>query len=306
MSSWFDTETLERLGLRWSDSGHSVLFGELLGLSERVDRSLLALATAWSARVYHFPTFIAAHELQRLDYFRSFPHLVSFPVSLDQEEKNLESFVKGEVFTHEGGLQLTKTRPVREALTPAACYHLYIHEQGSSLTGARYYTTRNTCFRREAYYEPLRRQWSFSMREIVCMGSREEVTSFLTACRSQVEALLATVGLPVVWSHAQDPFFQPSTNPKYLSQRIHPTKTEAVFGGDLAIASINLHQDHFGATFAIERDTRAAYTGCVAFGIERWLYAVLLQHGISPRDWPAFALGQGKAPLARAALEATP
>ncbi|HWL85005.1 MAG TPA: aminoacyl--tRNA ligase-related protein [Polyangiaceae bacterium] len=287
MNSIVDVTALNALGLGWQESGQSVLSGKLLELEARVDQSFVALARAWNALEYRFPTFISAVELQKLDYFRSFPHLVSFPVSLDPEEANLEHFAR-EPLGPGGEVQLTKTRPVREVLTPAACYHIYIHEQSRSFDRPRYYTTRNTCFRREQYYEPLRRQWGFNMREIVCVGTLDEVKSFLTACSAQVDTLLSAVGLEVAWTAATDPFFQPSKNAKYIAQRVNPTKTEAIFGGDLAIASVNLHQDHFGHTFGLSRQGAPSFSGCVAFGIERWLHAVVAQHGLDANRWPSF------------------
>jgi seryl-tRNA synthetase len=285
-----DLSTLEAVGLRWHTNGQASLSGAVLDLAGRIDRSFVALAEAWGAHEQQFPVLISASELDKLDYFRSFPHLISFPVSLDPDDANLERFTQGRVVNERGEVELAETAPVREVLTPAACYHIYIHEQGRSLPGPRYYTTRNSCFRRERYYEPLRRQWGFSMREIVCAGTIDEVRAFLGGCRHHVEGLLRAVGLPVDWATATDPFFQPLKNGKYIAQRINPTKTEAVYGGDLAIASVNLHQDHFGRAFAIERDGAPAFTGCVAFGLERWLWAVIAEHGDQPARWPDFPL----------------
>lgn len=293
-----DMAAWRSIGLSWQDSGQSVLSGSLLALAERLDRCFAAMARSWGASDHRFPTFISAAELHRLDYFRSFPHLVTFPVCLDADEANLERFARAPV-TGAGELQLTATRPVREVLTPAACYHIYIHEQGRSLDRAHYYTTRNTCFRREQYHAPLRRQWGFTMREIVCVGALDEVKQFLADCRGQVEVLLAAAGLPVEWVAATDPFFQPSKSARYIAQRVNPTKTEAVFGGELAIASVNLHQDHFGHTFEISRRGTASFSGCVAFGIERWLYAIVATHGFDAARWPSFPSGFSRDPEIR-------
>jgi hypothetical protein len=91
----------------------------------------------------------------------------------------------------------------------------------------------------------------------------------------------------VRWQAATDPFFNPSSNPKYLAQRLDPVKTEMVYGGDLAIGSVNFHRNYFGETFAIERGGEPAFSGCVAFGLERWLYAFTDHFGPNPTDWPA-------------------
>jgi seryl-tRNA synthetase len=273
-------------GLTWHDNGQAVLSGPALKLFHDLDRAFLALATHWDADEYRFPTFVSARELHRLDYFRSFPHLATFPVCLDHEDANLGDFVDGSVLDDHGRLQLSRTRPIEDVLTPAACYHLYIHLQGTENVSPRYMTTRNVCFRREAFYRPLQRQWSFSMREIVSIGSLDEVRDFLHSTRAMVNRLLAAIGLPVSWDVANDPFFRPSTNAKHVAQLVNPTKQEAVFDGHLAIASVNLHQDHFGRTYGIRQAGADAYTGCVAFGLERWVYAIAQHFGTDPTGWP--------------------
>lgn len=273
-------------GLRWLDNGQSAVSGKLLELERRLDGLFLSWAGGWGADEYRFPTFIPAHELAKLDYFRSFPHLVTFPVTLDAADENLKRFTSTDPLSEDGSVRLTATAPVRDVLTPAACYHFYVHFQGQAFDGPRYLTTRNTCFRREAYYAPLRRQWSFSMRELVCIGTDDEVEAFLVETRGRITRFFQTVGLPIEWAHATDPFFNPSRNPKYVAQKLEPIKTEMVFGGDLAIGSVNFHRDYFGEAFGILRDAQHAYSGCVAFGVERWLYAWLTRFGPDEKDWP--------------------
>jgi seryl-tRNA synthetase len=281
------TNSPELDGLAWNDNGQSVMSGPVLELFQSLDRAFLTLAAAWNATEYRFPTFVSARQLHRLDYFRSFPHLATFPVCLDAEDANLGDFVDGPVLDDHGQLQLTRPRPIEDVLTPAACYHLYIHLQDTGSSGCRYLTTRNTCFRREEYYRPLQRQWSFSMREIVAIGTHDEVAAFLHTSQEMVNRLLAAIDVPVDWEVANDPFFRPSRNAKYVAQLVNPTKQEAVFDGHLAIASVNLHQDHFGRTYEIRRSDDYAYTGCVAFGLERWVYAIVSRFGPDPAGWPA-------------------
>lgn len=291
------------VGLRWQPGGRVVLSGPLLGLAAACDAAFAELGTVWNAEPEDHPAMIDAAGLQAIDYLTSFPHLATFPVCLDPDEQNLAAFTAGGPVDGDGAVRFANTAPVREVLTPAACYHVYLHHRGERLDAARYLMIANTCFRREAYYEPLRRQWSFRMREIVCLGSRDEVTAFLARTRELVGALLSALDLPVRWEVATDPFFQPARNAKYLAQRLQPTKHEAVFGGDLAIASVNLHEDHFGRAFEISRaaptgpagpdgPTAAAgpaVSGCVAFGLERWLYALTRRHGPDPAGWPDVA-----------------
>ncbi len=272
-------------GLAWTANGQSVLSGPLLDLAERLDRRFVALADRWGAADHRFPALLPAAVLERIDWFRSFPQLATFPATLDDGEDNLARFTDGEPVDRDGRVHATELAPIRDVLTPAACYHLYALVEGQRFERARYFTTRNTCFRREARYVPLERQWSFTMREIVCIGTAGETRAFLEEATAEVDDLVAAIGLPLRWEQASDPFFRPSRNPQYLMQQVDPTKHELLFEGRLAIASTNLHHDHFGRAFSIERDGEPARTACIAFGIERWL-AAFVSHFGGEGPWP--------------------
>lgn len=283
---------MSRRGLQSGDLGHrgrglTVLSGELLGLDRQLDRVIVAWAERLGAREYRFPPCIEARHLARLDYFRSFPHLATFPATLDGARENLETFSRSGPVAADGHVELGRLAPVEHVLTPAACYHVYVELEGQRLDAPELITTRATCFRNEASYAPLERQWSFSMREIVCLGSAAEVEDFIARATRMLDDFVADTGLPVAWQPATDPFFAPGSNPKYLFQKLEPVKHELVFGGDLAIASTNFHRDYFGEAFDIRRAGTPAFSGCIAFGMERWLAAFLRHHGETPESWAA-------------------
>lgn len=273
-------------GASHRDRGQTALCGDLLDLDRRLDDVFTGWARRWDAVEYRFPACIEARQLERLDYFRSFPHLATFPVSLDRDKDNIERFVKGDTCGPDGCVELSDLAPAEHVLTPAACYHVYIELEGETLDAPRYITTRATCFRNEDEYTPLERQWNFSMRELVCLGSAMEVEDFLTRSTYVINHFAANIGLPVDWADATDPFFSPASNPKYLFQKLEPVKHELVFGENLAITSTNFHRDYFGESFHITRGGENAYSGCVAFGMERWLSAFLDTYGTSPDQWP--------------------
>lgn len=275
---------LGQIGLRWHPSGQASLRGPLLDLADSCDRAFVSLAAIWDADQERHPASLPAARLQRVDYLRSFPHQASLPAHLDPA--GLADFLSGEVLGENGEVAVTRLSPISEVLTPAACYHVYNTREGESLDQPLYLTTRNTCFRHESHYEPLRRLWSFSMREIVCLGTTAETVGFAQLAQEVADEFLRLMELPVEWLTATDPFFQPQANPKYLFQRLQPVKLEATYGGDLAIASLNRHHDHFGTAFAITRDGAPAHSACLAFGLERWLFAITHRHGTDPRSWP--------------------
>ncbi len=272
-------------GVGHRDRGQTVLSGDLLGLDGRLDQIFTSWARCWNAVEYRFPACVEARHLERLDYFQSFPHLATFPVTLDKRHENVEEFASGHACNPQGEVSLPKLSPTEHVLTPAACYHVYIELEGEVLDAPRYITTRATCFRNEEEYTPLERQWNFSMREIVCLGTAAEVEDFLIRSTYVINHFAARIGLPAEWADATDPFFSPASNPKHLFQKLESVKRELVFRDDLAIASTNFHRDYFGEAFDITRDGENAYSGCVAFGMERWLSAFLGAYGTTSEHW---------------------
>jgi hypothetical protein len=273
-------------GHAWQDRGLSSLTGAALALYRGLDGVFCRLAGETGAVDHLFPSFLPAAMLSRLDYFQSFPHLATFATVLDSDEDNLDAFRKQNSLRADGSVGLTRIAPVGDVLTPAACYHFYRLYEGSNLDAPLYLTTLCSCHRRESHYVPLERQWNFSMREIVCIGSVDEVTAFLDHYRGRVAALCDLLDLPVAQAAASDPFFRPTQNPRWIAQRLAPLKTEFVFDGYLAASSVNFHRDYFGGTFAIRRGESPASSGCVAFGLERWMRMIIVRWGSDPAGWP--------------------
>lgn len=264
--------------MRWHASGQASLSGPLLRLAGHADAAFLQLAGVWGAEAERHPATLPASVLRKTGYLRSFPHQATFAVGLDPG-------ALGEFAVDPDQDPRAFLGAATEILTPAACYHLYPAHEGEALAEPLYLTTVNTCYRRETAYVPLRRQWSFTMREIVCLGSAGETAQFVEKTTQAVSLLLEMAGLNVKWEHATDPFFQPEQNPAFLLQKLSPVKHEAIYG-DLAISSSNLHHEHFGEAFGITRAGEDARSACVAFGLERWLFAILDTHGEDPRSWP--------------------
>jgi hypothetical protein len=272
-------------GVSASPDGTCTLSGAALRWLTALDAHLAGVAAALGCLEVAFPPVIAARELARIDYFRSFPHLVTVPVSYPADETALRRVAEGEEVDPAGTLRLREHAPVGHALTPAACYPVYAALGGTEPATAHLVTTRATCYRREERFVPLRRMWAFSMREIVCVGDDVEVGAALAAGTGIVDDLLDRLGLAGRWQDACDPFFQPARNGRALLQLLAPVKREMVVDG-LAIASVNTHHDHFGSAFEIRRHGRAAASGCVAFGLERWLGVVAGVWGPDPVRWP--------------------
>jgi len=260
--------------VNWYQNGQVALKGKMLATWQRLDNMFVEWGREIEAEEIMFPPFIAVEELQKMDYLQSFPQLATFAATVKQDEAALARFCRNPADNNSQAAVLTDIAPVREVLTPAACYHTYIYLQNQSLPNTRFISTRNTCYRKEKEYSPLQRQWAFNMRELVCLGGQSDVDAFLTRFQQKISDFARANGIKATWQTATDPFFKPEQNEKYLAQRLFPIKQELVLENGLAIASLNRHSQHFGTHFNIRYHDEAAYSGCVAFGLERWLYAI--------------------------------
>ncbi|HEY2981600.1 MAG TPA: hypothetical protein VGJ22_10495, partial [Anaerolineales bacterium] len=84
----------ELAGYRWIENGQSAISGDLLDLYQRLDHLFLNWAADEGAAEHLFPPLIPAADLEKIDYFRSFPHLATFPATLESGNENLERFTR--------------------------------------------------------------------------------------------------------------------------------------------------------------------------------------------------------------------
>jgi seryl-tRNA synthetase len=255
--------------------GLASLGPELTRVLDLLEDRLLSWADDCGAARMAYPPLIPVADLSELDYLANFPHLVHLASSLDLDGLPADP---GAV-VRDGQVPTSHLAPSRYALPSAACYSAYLHLRGARLESARYLTTVATCFRRETEYAGLRRLTAFRMREIVCIGSREDVQAHLAAFTPRIAEFGAGLGLRLTVQAATDPFFEPQGS-RAVMQQLFPVKEEFLHDGSLAIASVNFHRTFFGERCRIELpDGRPAFTGCVAFGLERWLAALLDTYG---------------------------
>jgi seryl-tRNA synthetase len=254
-----------------TEHGLATLGPDMVRIRSMLDGLFIDWAESCGAAEMLFPPLMQVKDLSELDYFKNFPHLAT-AVSRIQPDKLESEYAAKAGIERIPGDHLAASDFV---LPSAACYNAYLHLRGRQLDHPAVITTIASCYRNETEYRGLRRLWGFTMREIVCVGPKDAVQEHLRFFKARIQGLLKRLDLPFVIQTASDPFFQPQgAKAKMLS--LFPTKEEFVYGGSLAFASLNLHRNFFGERCRIRTaDGAAAYSGCVAFGIERWLHALL-------------------------------
>ena len=266
-----------------STSGLATLGPQMVALRGALEARFLSWAADSGAGQAIYPALMQVSDLASVDYFRNFPHMAVMATGIAAEALadqgtcgcDLEAVPAGDLL------------PARYALPSAACFNVYLHLRGETLDEPFLVTTGANCFRREDHYDGLRRLLGFYMREIVCVGERQAVLDHIALSEQRLREFTAALGLPVRIVPSSDPFFDPAGARGIMAQ-LFPVKQEVVFGDDLAIASLNHHRNFFGERCDI-RTTGGehAHSGCVAFGLERWISALQTHFGEPPEELAA-------------------
>jgi len=255
-----------------------VLGPDELALRAELDRIFTGWGVEAGAAPMAYPALLPVDQLTTLDYWDNFPHLALLATGARQE-----SFPELTAYSA-GGIDASLLAPAEYALPSAACYAAYLHLSDTVVPAAHKVTTVATCFRRESHFEGLRRLLSFTMREVVCVGEREQALAHIDASKARLTGFAERLGLPLSVEVATDPFFDPDAS-RSLMARLFPVKQEFVCRTErnpdgLAIASVNFHRNFFAERCRITtEDGELAFTSCVAFGLERWLSALTSQFG---------------------------
>lgn len=178
-----------------------------------------------------------------------------------------------------------------QARTPAACYHRYEELADTTLDRATVLGVHARCRRAELEPRPLERLTAFTMREVVVLGTHQDVERVRHRLLRRVDRFVTALALDGAIEPASDPFFTSESAGRALAQRAGELKAELRLtlegGRRIAVASFNRHHDYFGRRFGISLgDGSPAHSGCVAFGVERWVLAYLTQHGFDELAWP--------------------
>jgi seryl-tRNA synthetase len=290
-----NTELLARGEMFQEASGIYTLGPLMTRLIAFFDGQFTELANSFGATSYRFPTLIPARYLERVNYFRAFPHSLTFVTHLREDLDTIDDFSQ-HAACDEHGLNtppdsFSKTQTL---LSPAVCYHLYFSLADKPLPGGGLVATAvGNCFRYESInLASLERMWNFTMREVIFVGLKDFVLQNRETGRERMRGFFEKIGLAYRVESANDPFFIGEFKKQAAFQSAFQLKFEIrarlpFKDSTLAVGSYNYHQDFFGRSLNITLpDGSPAHTGCIAFGLERMAFAFLAQHGLDEARWP--------------------
>jgi seryl-tRNA synthetase len=272
--------------------GVVLLRGDTATLTRALEQTIASLCALETTDEWSVPPAIDFRTLEQAEYFASFPQWLTLVSHLSDDADRLRRVAEHNDIGTPAAPLSDAAVPPKAALNPAVCYHVYARLAGQVVDSPKLVSVQSTCWRHERdRHVPLERQWSFTMRELVCIGSEQAARAFLDRATDRVNDLARALDLDPRVAAATDPFFAPTARAKHLLQRLKQLKKELMLPigpqARVAASSFNLHDTFFGEAFAIKLPSGApATTACVAFGIERWLLAFLVRHGPDPVAWP--------------------
>lgn len=292
----------KRAWLHEHSQGVVSLSGPALRLFQHIDERFAAKYVAeFNPEIRQFPSMVNPQLLSRCGYFESHPNALSFVSHLVNDFDEIEEFRlanKG----REDGIYITKAQAFslpQRCLNPAACFPCYEALEGARVGAEGHaYTWMGRVFRYESSnVVGLDRLWEFNVRELVFIGDEAFNLSMRQRALHCIKEILAEWDLDAQIETATDPFFATVNSAKAFWQKSMDVKYEIKLPlapnesgkpRSLAAGSINLHGPYFGTRFNITSTAgEAAHTGCVGFGLERWVLGLFTQHGFEPKNWPA-------------------
>lgn len=259
-------------------------------IADGLNAAIGALGADQQAEVMRFPPAMARQDFEASEYLKSFPQLAGTVHSFCGSDRDHHRLLARLDAREEWADQ---QRPTRVVLTPAACYPVYpvIAARGALPPQGRVVDVLSYCFRHEPSVDPARMQL-FRMREYVRLGTAEQIVAFRTQWIERGSALAQQLALPWRLDLANDPFFGRGGKIVADGQREQKLKFELLIpihddAPPTACMSFNYHKDHFAEVWPLRTaDGGRAHTGCVGFGIDRLILALLRHHGFALARWP--------------------
>lgn len=230
---------------------YATYIGKHANAFNKLDNDICTLIKCLNPINIQIPALIHKSVLEKIGYFNSFPH------------------------------QIIGIKPLRQSiqyedmlLTPSACLHFYpIFAQEKIDNGV--FTTKARVFRNEEKNtDGETRLIDFTVREIVIVGTIDEVTNKLNYIGNLILDYAKKIGIEIELETASDPFYPSRENTiKRRLQLGNNQKREmiAIYNNKkLSIGSINYHGFHFSKTFGFDANNTIV-TGCIGVGLERWM-----------------------------------
>ncbi len=247
------------------------------------DNCFKELIYDYNLKIRKYPTLLPITTYKDTNYLRSSPQYAILCKSVIEDMENYKDNTNIEHY---------KLAPALYALSPSACFHLYEELRNKELKKNTVFTFRQNVFRNEGRFNwnEITRMRDYNVREIVFIGDYEFVNSVRENILHRTKNLVENLGLNYQICVASDPFTIPKmlkykkiqiANKLKYEIRLNVSENERV-----ACGSFNLHGYNFSKSFNFSVAGQDTVSGCIGFGIERWIICFLKQYGCNKNKWP--------------------
>lgn len=242
-----------------------------------------------------YPPVVEGDTLSRAGYFDILAQHAYFISPLKTSLEALRAASEGNVLGAGGEEYLQAPNWV---MSPTVCHHCFEARKNASVQLPLKVTAINQCARYEVHdTHGMRRLRMYWMREFILFDEEESaVVEFLDNLVEFMIGVLQGWGMSHEVVTANDPFFSNSATSKRAFQSMFALKRELklpIPGGSLACASFNNHQRSLVEPFKIQKSGSTTgkdiNSGCVAWGYDRFIFALFCQLGTDVSNWPAQA-----------------
>ena len=263
------------------DDGIIGFSGCAVRLFEYFDNVFRGFAEQFNAVQERYPVLLPLKTLNDTGYLNVSPQYQIFCKNMPEDIEKFKEFDKGRITT---------------ALSPSACFHVYERYRNTLLSKAKTVTLLQNVFRNEGRFnfEDFGRLKDYHVREIVFIGDEQYVLEGCQKLMEMTKAFIRRIGLSGRIESASDAFIIPQMQRYKLIQLKNRVKYEVRLEymnmaqiEHMAVGSFNLHGRTFTYPFNIKvkQIEDKTVTGCVGFGIERWVLCFLSQFGEDENKW---------------------
>jgi len=249
MNILYENDMIRKVG-----NGLFVLKGKSIIILNDVNQLICSLANQLGAEFINVPVLLSEENTLKTEYTKSFK---------DQAIMTTD----------------------KEMVSPTVCYHYFSSLKDNYVKENTIICALSQCTRREkGELKDLSRLTNFTMREIVFMGSEDYCIDIRNKILEGTKKILnERYDMSYKISTASDIFFGEDNTLKEKAQLMNESKYEIrafipYKKDSISIASFNLHGSIFYDRFNIKPKM---YSGCVGWGYERMLYALIAQKGES-------------------------
>lgn len=269
--------------------GNIALSGAAEFLFRCFDEKFERIAMEHNAHCKVYPTLLPVDAYKKTGYLKHSPQYAMFCCSTFEDMSNLENLDKNiDAYNWSSVLK----DPIH-ALSPSACFHTYLEYENMTLDTNSVVTFNQNVFRNEGRfnYSEIGRLMGYHVREIVMIGSADFVSNIRKRILDTVIILLKQWKMCAKVCVAFDPFIIPKMQKFKKIQKSEELKYEIRLNcsneHEISVASFNLHGSAFTSPFNIKiANIDNTVTGCIGFGLERWVIAFISQFGIDINNWP--------------------